>query len=153
MSQQLWVRFAGNSPAPTWEGSVIARGYSLLESLKDEVGARNILAVPLTSDEEALREEIEDALGGEPEDEELAAFEAFEDAVDLRLGVAGEFHAVPALLADVLAFQAHFAAQSARIFALDERHSVTGAELARDLGALARELGRGGNSRARLVIG
>lgn len=131
MSQQLTIRFYGNQPESDYESNLLSKGFDLLESLKDSLGAANFLAAPMTSNEEELIEIIEEELGGEPDDED--EYDEFEENIEKELGIRGEFFSASGLLEIVRTYQNYFNERSTESFDLASNRHTTGESLAEDL--------------------
>ena len=149
MSLQLKVRFYENFPKSDYESNLVSRCFELFDSVKDRLGVVNFLAVPFTSNEDELYDQIEEDLGGEPDGE---GFDEFEENMEKELGVRGDFFPISDLLISVCAYREHFQSKSAETFDLGYNRSAQGKLIAEDLGYLQEELERLPEGNARLTI-
>lgn len=151
MSLQLTIRFEGNDPDNGYESNLLSHAFDLLESLAEEAGALNFLAVPWTTNEEDIDEEIEDDLGEEPEG--LEAYEEYERQLEAERGRRGEFFPVEDLVNAAEAWLAFFDARGDETFQLDARRNTLASDLVLDLRDVLDALALAPKSRARFVIG
>ena len=149
MSLQLTVRFFENSPESEYESNLVSHCFELFESMSEKLDTKNFLAMPYTTNEEELYDLIEDELGGEPEDD---GFDEFEEKIEEKLAIRGDFFPVSELLNYVMAYRSYFYSNMSETFDLGNNRNVKGELLVEDLGNLKEELERQPDGKARFTL-
>jgi hypothetical protein len=149
MSQQVSIRFAENQYQSDYESNLLSRCYDLFDSLKASLEVDNFLSFPMTTNEEELRENLEEELGEEPEGDD---WEEYEERLEELLGQRGDFYPVSELIEAVKLYQDYFHLHLEETFQLTAHHQTTGQMLYEDLKELQDQLDQSPLASARLVI-